>query len=148
MFHKAVPALGGSDVSRKAAELAEAIAQRFHSEVLAVHVREFSYTGDSTWVPEWVPELEGERQYGQGGGSRSMHEGDRPRNAPPCRRGRLPEPVRPLRVSFMWWSPPAVLRSCMPPGLGRENESADAADDAEQSEDRGQADRADVRRGW
>jgi nucleotide-binding universal stress UspA family protein len=58
MFHKAVPALGGSDVSRKAAELAEAIAQRFLSEVLAVHVREFSYTGDSTWVPEWVPELE------------------------------------------------------------------------------------------
>jgi hypothetical protein len=23
-----------------------------------VHVREFTYTGDSTWVPEWVPELE------------------------------------------------------------------------------------------
>jgi len=53
MFRKAVLAPDGSDVSRKAAELAEAIAQRVHSEVLVVHVREFTYTGGSRWVPEW-----------------------------------------------------------------------------------------------
>jgi nucleotide-binding universal stress UspA family protein len=58
MFHKAVLAPDGSDVSRKAADLAEAIAQRVHSEVLVVHVGEFTYTGGSTLGARVGPELE------------------------------------------------------------------------------------------
>lgn len=58
MFRKVVVALDGSEESKKAAELAEAIARRFRSEVLVVHVRELAYTGGGTWDPEWAPEVE------------------------------------------------------------------------------------------
>jgi nucleotide-binding universal stress UspA family protein len=58
MFRKVVVALDGSEESKKAAELAEAIARRFRSEVLVVHVRELAYTGANTWDPEWAPEVE------------------------------------------------------------------------------------------
>jgi|SRR6266487_605024 nucleotide-binding universal stress UspA family protein len=56
MFRKVVLAVDGSEDSRKAAELAEAIAGTFQSEVLVVHVRELAYTGANTWAPEWEPE--------------------------------------------------------------------------------------------
>jgi|SRR6266536_242975 nucleotide-binding universal stress UspA family protein len=56
MFGKVVLAVDGSEESRKAAELAEAIASRFQSEVLVVHVRELTYTGAGTWAPDWEPE--------------------------------------------------------------------------------------------
>jgi nucleotide-binding universal stress UspA family protein len=56
MFRKVVLAVDGSEDSRKAAELAEAITSSFQSEVLVVHVRELAYTGANTWAPEWEPE--------------------------------------------------------------------------------------------
>jgi nucleotide-binding universal stress UspA family protein len=58
MFRKVVVALDGSEEAKSAAALAEAIARRFRSEVLVVHVRELAYTGANTWDPEWAPEVE------------------------------------------------------------------------------------------
>jgi nucleotide-binding universal stress UspA family protein len=95
MFRKVVVALDGSEESKKAAELAEAIARRFRSEVLVVHVRELAYTGANTWDPEWAPEVEASmaalvsRLTAQGRRARSeMPEAPRrPRGARDCRRG-------------------------------------------------------------
>jgi nucleotide-binding universal stress UspA family protein len=58
MLRKVVLALDGSEESKKAADLAEAIARRFESAVLVVHVRALVYSGAAAWAPEWVPELE------------------------------------------------------------------------------------------
>ncbi len=58
MFQKVVVAVDGSEESRKAAVLAQALAGQFRSEVLVLHVRETAFSGASAWSPEWTPELE------------------------------------------------------------------------------------------
>ncbi len=58
MLRKLVLAVDGSEESGKAADLAEAIAHRFESAVLVVHVRALVYSGAAAWAPEWVPELD------------------------------------------------------------------------------------------
>jgi nucleotide-binding universal stress UspA family protein len=58
MFRKVVLAVDGSEESRKAADLAEAIAGQFRSDVLVVHVRELVYSGASVSSPEWTPEVQ------------------------------------------------------------------------------------------
>jgi nucleotide-binding universal stress UspA family protein len=58
MFHALVLAFDGSQESHKAAKLAEALATRFGSEVLVLHIKEIYHSGVATWSPEWSPELE------------------------------------------------------------------------------------------
>lgn len=58
MLRQLVLAVDGSQESKKAADLAEAIVGRFGSAVLVVHVRALVYSGAAAWAPEWTPELD------------------------------------------------------------------------------------------
>jgi nucleotide-binding universal stress UspA family protein len=58
MFDKVILAVDGSPESLKAAELVEALADRFKGEIVVMHVREVSYSGAASWAPEWTPSLE------------------------------------------------------------------------------------------
>jgi nucleotide-binding universal stress UspA family protein len=58
MLRQVVLAVDGSEESRKAADLAEAIVRRFARAVVVVHVKALVYSGAAAWAPEWAPELE------------------------------------------------------------------------------------------